>query len=84
MMATDDSTLIDLHNKWLRELDSVIEAGTTPDDATESLLTIAISGRMRVDGPRATAARLVMIAGMLTAAADQAALDGHSDDRTRH
>lgn len=84
MMATDDDTLVTLHNRWLREFDSVLEAGATLDDAAESMLTIAISNRLRVDGPRATAARLMMIADLMTTLANQQAMDGDGDPRTRH
>lgn len=84
MMPNDDDNLIPLHNRWLEQLSDVVDQGASGDDAAESMLTVAVTGLMRIHGARHVAARLVVVAGMLTAVADKAALEGHSDERTRH
>ena len=83
-MATDND-LRELHNAWLARYDEMAKReGVEPDDVAESCLTICVVGMMKLHGPRHVAARLAMVAGMLNALADQAAMDGHTDDRTRH
>jgi hypothetical protein len=84
MPNNDDDTLIPLHTRWLEQMADAVDQGATADDAAESMLTIAVTGLMRVHGSRHVAARLVVVAQMLTDVANKAAVEGHSDDRTRH
>jgi hypothetical protein len=84
MMPTDDETLIPLHTRWLEQMADAVDKGASGDDAAESMLTVAVTGLMRIHGPRHVAARLAVVAGMLTAAANEAAVDGATDVRTRH
>ena len=84
-MAHDDETLVRLHERWMAQFAEMVDRdGTDADAASESMLTIAVSGLMRLHGPRHVAARLVVVAQMLTDVANRAAGEGHSDDRTRH
>ena len=83
MMATDND-LTELHNAWLAQYDEMAKRdGVEPDDVAESCLTICVVSMMKLHGPRHVAARLAIVAGMLTAVADNAALEGHSDDKNR-
>ena len=84
MPNNEDDTLIPLHQRWLDQMADAVDQGATADDAAESMLTIAVTGLMRVHGPRHVAARLVVVANMLTQVAEQAAAEGRSDERTRH
>jgi hypothetical protein len=84
MTTTNDDTLIPLHNRWLEQMAVAVEQGANADDAAEAMLTIAVSSLMRLHGPRHVAARLLLVAGMLTDVANKAALEGHADEKTRH
>ena len=83
-MMTSDTDLSELHNRWLQRLTEVEAGGTDPDSAAESMLTIALTGLMRVHGPRYVAQRLVIVSGMMAALAEKNAVDGRTDPKTRH
>jgi hypothetical protein len=84
MMATSDD-LTKMHDLWLQEFDAFVKRnGGDADNAAEAMLTVCTVAMMSIHGPRHVAARLAVVAGMLTAAANEAAVDGRSDEKTRH
>lgn len=68
MTETELADLSQLHAEWEDALAAMIARGVPPRDAVESMTTIAVTGKMRVEGPIAASASLVLIAHMMTAA----------------
>jgi hypothetical protein len=67
----DDATLLAAHNCWLRlQTEMINDHAVTAEDATQSMLTVAVAGRQRMVGPRATAEELRKIIVTLEALAN--------------
>lgn len=69
--SSDLAELTALHQEWEDALAAMIARGHTPRDASESMLTIAVTGKMKAEGARETARSLVLVGKMISDAADQ-------------
>ena len=82
--APIDSNLIALHEQWMRALGAMIESGATSDNATESMLTIAVSGKIQIEGGERLATRLRLVADMLDSVAQKNVLKDAELTAMRH
>ena len=56
-----DHEFIALHKRWQEHLNAMIAAGSNQNDAIESMLTVALAGKMQLDGPLQLACSLLFL-----------------------
>ena len=83
-MGEINPNLIELHKRWMQALGAMIESGATPDDAAEAMLTIAVSGKIQIEGGERLATRLRLVADMLDSVAQKNVLKDAELTAMRH
>lgn len=66
-MSTKTEELSGLHASFQSHLNTLIAAGEDPLDAVEAMLTVALANQVKIEGPRAAAESLRIVAQFLAA-----------------